>query len=124
MSAVEEIEAAIAKLTDLRDASTPGPWTDKYGDLDGADFTSVCDMEVRCGSYCQGGTAPGMSPADMALIVTLHRTCGAQLAILQAAVEHAPMYEMHLDEELAWIEKRPSLHNGLELARAINGTPA
>lgn len=77
MNAKEKLEAAITKLEDLKAASTPGPW----------DVAQHYSFDSDAISY--GGDAPGVFATfseaieeDAELIVTLHRTIDAQLAIL------------------------------------------
>lgn len=96
MSAAEEIEAAIAKLTEQRDDAKPGPWTTTYGS---ATVPAADDL----GFY------------DMELIVTLHGTIDAQLMILKhsqvmGAGSGASLFQFSTYGFLA-----------LALARAING---
>lgn len=87
MNAVERLQAAIDKLEKLRADSTPGEWiyrgrgciaAGEYGDV-------VAPGRVDCMAYCNGSssTIEGDNlDADADLIVTLHRTIDAQLAIL------------------------------------------
>jgi hypothetical protein len=78
MNAVERLEAAIGKLETLKAESTPGRWdVDRVGfgvraffDNEFNGNTLIC--EVRHGK------------PDADLIVTLHRTIDAQLAILRS----------------------------------------
>ena len=115
MSAVEEIQAAIAKLTRQRDLATEGPWSswhpaDGHGDscVDGA--THDPDNPPTA---AEGGRH------DVVLIVTLHRTIDAQLAILSRTAELHPRYAAlgREDEWLSAVERA----GDLALARAING---
>lgn len=77
MTAVEEIEAAIVELEALKVASTPGPWTAPAAIL-GLKSTTIF------GTPIDGGHAAYVATAhDAELIVTLHRTIDAQLAILR-----------------------------------------
>jgi len=109
MSTVDEIEAAIAKLTVLKMASRTGP-------------LSVYHMDWRLiivSADSHDGDAPILfdvsrtgTPADGELIVTLHRTIDAQLAILEAGIDfirHTPGAQSHTG-------------GAVDLARAINGT--
>ncbi len=80
MSAVERLHAAIEKLEAYRDLATQGEW--------------VCDFEIGGEIHAVGDTHTGGSafigkPAfhDAWLIVTLHRTIDAQLAILRFGVK-------------------------------------
>lgn len=73
MNAVERLEAAIAKLETLKAKSTGGEWiTDRSG------LHSISE-EYTYGSVHVGRLEDG---EDESLIVTLHRTIDAQLAIL------------------------------------------
>ena len=99
MSAVEEIQAAIGKLTELRGG---GPtWALEGGD----EWISPLGIDV----------APddgGVSPKDARLIVTLHRTIDAQLAVLTAA----------LGDAVGSHDEPGAFDAALVLASAINGT--
>jgi len=118
LTAVEEIQAAIQKLTAQRAAAVEGPWDNSYGELSGKDYISVVDMEVRCGSYCQGGTAQGVTTATGDLIATLHATIDAQLALLGDS-----LVRRYGDTGLVLVYLREYIGgNALTLARAINGT--
>ena len=94
MNAIEEIQAAIEKLTRQRDAATAGVWVDYGGFISG-----------RAGQWVSGDSRS----VDSALIVTLHRTIDAQLAILQLAITFAEItHNVYTD-------------TCVDLARAING---
>ena len=113
MTAVEEIQAAIEKLTAQRDESTPGPWA-----VDDAD---------KCSVYTIDGGATILQPEDWyprgdnrpagnaQLVLTLHRTIDAQLAILREPLAVYEKWNIDGDTEL---EKFPHAY---ALARAING---
>lgn len=88
MTPVERLEAAIAKLEQSKAESTQGDWW----------FESMPETgESRIGSDADGFAfmgattvtfypVPGqLNPSDAELIVTLHRTIVAQLAILREA---------------------------------------
>ena len=105
MSAVDEIQAAIEKLIGLRDHSLyQGKWTAidhangfNYG-AENADDGPVLWME-------------DIDARD--LVVTLHNTIDAQLAILRNVITCAHLYnEAELAEAYA---------EDIDLARAING---
>lgn len=109
MSAVEEIQQAIATLERLRAESTPGPWR--------VDDDSPTDIWTEGESVLGGTVHTVVDPfgrgdyqpdGDAALIVTLHRTIDAQLAWLTVAAELTILNESDWRHELA-------------LARAING---
>lgn len=74
MSAVEEIQAAIEKLTKLKAESTEGPWVlvadEHYADR-------VVD---KSGKWLIGDAS---NYSDAPLIVTLHATIDAQLSLLR-----------------------------------------
>ena len=103
MSAVDEIQAAIDRLTNLKETSTPGPWIGwrQYDPLRGTQF----GIEAR-----DVPTAKVYTIEDADLIERLHATIDAQLAILRRG------------EVLAanWPESEWKLT--VDLARAINGT--
>jgi len=113
MTGVEEIHAAIEKLTAQRDESTPGPWA-----VDDAD---------KCSVYTIDGGATILQPEDWyprgdnrpagnaQLVVTLHRTIDAQLAILTDGLA-----DMMARERLG-LPLNTGPVRTLALARAING---
>lgn len=74
MNAEETIAAAIEKLEKLRGAATPAPW-DFYG---GEPFGYGIGFPVGLVVH-----RDEITDEDAELIVTLHRTIDAQLAILQ-----------------------------------------
>jgi hypothetical protein len=69
MNAAETIAAAIEKLEAGRTAATSGPWSSGLVGVYGPEGYVASDGD--------------MWPDDRALIVTLHRTIDAQLAILR-----------------------------------------
>lgn len=77
VNAVEKIEAAIEKLERLKAESTPGPWEQFQYDwrmiIAGQPADDEADVLFD---------RAAARPADMQMIVTLHRTIDAQLAIL------------------------------------------
>lgn len=77
MNAAETIAAAIEKLEAQRSESTSGTW-EYVSEPFGAIFT-----EQEPGLGVQTEVAEEMHDADGLLIVTLHRTIDAQLAILR-----------------------------------------
>ena len=117
MSAVEEIQQAIATLERLRAESTPGPWR-------------ATANNRRSGTHAIYGELPGQEVvgatpnygglwlfADAELIVTLHRTIDAQLAILrQSVVALGPTNLNVIVGQEPFAEP-----NVLALTRAING---
>ena len=89
MSAVERVQAAIDKLTELKAVSTRGPWHEWTNDL--TDRVELWhDQEVRLWVADLGNDEPG-ALADADLIVALHRTIDAQLAILERWLEYRPL---------------------------------
>lgn len=110
MSAVEEIEAAIAKLTALKMTSRSGPLSVYH--LDWRLITVSADSHDGDAPILFDVSRAG-SPADGELIVTLHRTIDAQLAILRSAREQ--LASGSADEP-------QSITLALMLTWAINGT--
>lgn len=87
MNAVEEIQAAIDKLTAMKAESTPGPWHEWTNDL--TEHVEVWhDQEQRLWVADLGEAGP-VGLADANLIVTLHATIDAQLAILDESYQYA-----------------------------------
>jgi hypothetical protein len=111
MKAVEEIQAAIVKLTAQRDDGSRGPW------LIGDEGDYITGPHATSGVF--DGVGPwvigdAINPEDADLIVTLHRTIDAQLAILSRAADLASIFGGHF----------PICHYdryAIALARAING---
>jgi len=126
VTAVEEVQAAIEKLTALRNASSPAPWAVTH---DSAGVSVLCNMGdslsipvVAVLSDEDGddfNPDPGGADNDAYLIVTLHRTIDAQLVILQ---DFADRFAGRADSP--WVPIAPAATNALALARAINGTPS
>lgn len=83
MTPVERLQAAIEKLERLKDTATPGDWragSDTYGN---AEVRSWFDNDQNGNTRIAHTYAHDR--ADSYLIVTLHRTIDAQLAILRSA---------------------------------------
>lgn len=72
MTPAETIAAAITKLTEQRDAATPGPWLNETG----TDYVYTVEDGWTIGSATLTETAE--------LVATLHATIDAQLAVLNA----------------------------------------
>lgn len=108
MPELDEIRDAIATLERLRAESTPGVW---------AHLQVVADYsQIDNGDSGNPLALIGRNIPDGDLIVTLHRTIDAQLAILQGGVSIAHTMSRVSDAAAAdWAE------NELALARAING---
>lgn len=111
MSAIDEIRDAIDKLEALKVASTQGPWV--------VWPTSYCGEVAAHLNFTSAGTdnmddlvPPFDLIADANLIVTLHRTIDAQLAILELAMSYG---------ELGKGNGSRFTKAALTLARAING---
>jgi hypothetical protein len=80
VTALEEIQAAVDKLTALKVASQPGTWIHQpYGDQNQNGDHCGGDIFDRNGEYL----LMEVPDADGELIVTLHRTIDTQLAILR-----------------------------------------
>jgi len=110
MSALEEIRLAIARLEMARDASTPGPWL-----RDGVDVfyeAGLATILTPVDAYPRGDNAP---EENAELVVILHRTIAAQLAVLEVAVAYGDLGEG---------EGSRFILAATTLARAINEVPA
>ena len=112
VSAVEEIRAAIEKLTALVYSSSDGPW-DAHIEHERAGI--LAELLDANGDY----VIDDGYLADVELVEVLHRTIDAQLAILQNDLK------IHADYRIAgrlseWIEVVERA-GALALARAING---
>jgi hypothetical protein len=151
MSAIEEIQAAIVKLTMERSAATSGEWValnmadDVFDSKDGNGWWWVWakDSLPYYGGILEsdgvedtgfrktvGGAAitdhdqGEKEQADVDLIVTFHRTIDAQLAILQASVSE--IFDWEQDPDMGYKAERMfkiTAHGraAIALARAING---
>lgn len=98
-SAVEEIRAAIERLTPDPEWNSPGPWrSDNNGAVVGPEGLVLAD-------------AHHIEDADF--VEVLHRTVGAQVALLRSVLTG---YEQFPGD--VWATER---NNALALARAING---
>lgn len=110
MTALDEITAAIDRLTALRDASTPGPWEfrEESPSMNGRNWTmrtkGVAGIQISAHEYRHG-------TENTELIVTLHETIDPLLAIMSLAVEYG---------ELAEGSGSRFTTHALALARAIN----
>jgi len=105
MNAVEEIQAAIEKLTELR-GPDPEEWVGQFRRI----TTPSQDDPIAVDLYS----------GDTRLIVTLHCTIDAQLAILGAAKADCDF----LAESGVSINMSTIVMLGTKLARSINGTRA
>lgn len=93
MTPVEKLTAAIDVLERLKDDSTPGDWEI----LDGGDrfIAWHADPESAGFEYILHEPVEFERPADAELIVTLHATIPAQLAILQTSITLDGLVPMH-----------------------------
>ena len=114
VSAVEEIQAAIEKLTVLKAESTPGVWRPIMTSGEHWDIRAKYSEELVASITTNDGSSEARRDADARLIATLHRTIDAQLEILTDAV--------------VWFNDSCCDGHGLKgsapaltLARAING---
>lgn len=114
MSAVQEIEAAIKKLTDMKARSQGDIWYRSIRGISahGGEFGANPEGIVDAQNGRRSMHTSRCTPVDADLIVTLHRTIDAQLAILNLAIAFAAI--------------SPNRHTdaALDLARAINGPTA
>lgn len=141
MSAVEEIEAAIEKLETLKAHSVPGPWKHwpEAGDIEiytdapnprSASSEYIVAAQVRPRNDFGGKIYVDNYEPNAELIVTLHSTIEAQLAILRAALSE--IHDTETDPTATYSDGRHMSGErmlkvtalgraSLELARAING---
>ena len=119
MTDLETIQAAIVKLEMLKAEGTSGPWTAMEYDSNPGDQGvpiigggEIGSMEGHLTAYTMTLGSEERSVIDAELIVTLHRTLDAQLAILRAAQDDYNQYG-----------EKPSkfFANDVALARAILG---
>lgn len=123
---LKELQAAHKRLSELRAASSGGLW--RYRDDTLAPCGALENANVCVGLFNVAACGPGealasedaavrerTSQANADLIVTLHRTIDAQLALLEDALEKASMTMYNDGHHM--IDKI-----GLQLARAINGS--
>lgn len=117
MSAVEEIQSAIANLTEMRAGASPGTWVVTHSE-EGTGIEWAAPNNDACNyvavlSDINGedfNADPGGGDCDAYLIVALYRTIDAQLAILNGSLIFARTDALFNDAP------------ALPLARAINGT--
>jgi hypothetical protein len=106
----ETIQAAIEKLTEQRDAAMQGPWRGRVLNHWGTPTPGVWADED--GDYI----GYSMNQADADLLVTLHATIDAQLAILQEGHQVC----VNLDE-IGFTGNPGRARPSFDLARAILG---
>jgi hypothetical protein len=129
MNAAEKIQAAIERLEELRDGSTPGPRF--VCDANGGDPIEYGPLWVISHEDMSTNRTDGEAPEDWfmelscgrkedaELIVTLHRTIDAQLAILRHDLAILPKYEIE-GLRARW-ERAITDAGDLDLATAIMG---
>ena len=110
MSAVEEIQAAIEKLTKLKAESTPGPWFLTY------EKSTHPRLWGNASENDADPVALAQNRGNAELIVLLHRTIDAQLAILADTLN---AFSNPIPAFIGYEEQ--IYHAQLMLARAING---
>lgn len=110
MNAVREIEAAIGALERLKAEVTPGEWFGRTNIL--GNIRIHADGLIAAEVY--GGDGEYEAESNVALIVTLHRTVDAQLAVLEAAI-----FNIGADR-LGYTHA--TVAAAIKLARSINGT--
>ena len=123
MTAAAELRAARTKLERLRRDATVGPWN---FEVEGTGESRVYRNYEFFGDQRELVAAGGMNSDDAELIVALHETIAAQLAILSAAlVAEAEAAEHWADLGRTNLrgpaEIVPVNRAALDLARAING---
>jgi len=87
----QRIEAAIVRLEKLKGMSTPGPWERRlYSGVHDpkSRLVRVVETKKECGYDRVQLLAEYLTRADADLIVTLHSTIEAQLAILKRFSEY------------------------------------
>jgi len=132
LTPVQRIEAAIQRLETLRDRSTPGPWAVEdgwqppqwdvhtYVRVVGGEPNKISGIRHPIASTNGAESQSAMKRQTLAeahLIVTLHRTIDAQLAILRHSLARALSKIEHGGRtEPVWSHE----HDALALADAIN----
>lgn len=110
MSDVELLERAIDRLEDLTAESTPGAWLRGHSSI-GSRYVSESEFVATCVVLDEG-----LTDGDADLIVALHETIPALLAILKEALTQAILEESY---PLYWYA--PAAEESVALARAILG---
>ena len=124
MNAVERIEAAITKLEALKSESIQGLW--RSAELSGSHWLVFAATDGSGGGESvaaitsNDGDNESSREPTAELIVTLHRTIDAQLAILRAVVESVPIW-VENDGPMTDAELVDNLLFELALADAILG---
>ncbi|GAA1788156.1 hypothetical protein [Agromyces lapidis] len=121
MNAVETLEAAITKLERIKSDSFPGPWAHwpEAGDIEimNESFSHVVVSKVRPRDGWRGPIYRENYEPNAELIVTLHRTIDAQLAILRDSY----LIASSLPPSVAFPSTNTPDIRALALARAILG---
>jgi hypothetical protein len=110
---VEEMQAAAARLTELRQNSTPGKWRPIVTSGDHWHIHSRVAETIVASIRTSDGENEDVRQPDAELISVLHATLGMQLTIIHHAIEdYSPgaKVQSFLTDD------------GLALARKINGT--
>lgn len=116
MTPVEEVEAAIAKLTTLKDTSTPGDWFLTYESATHPRVWGNASLDSLDADHV---ATTARSAIDAELIVALHRTIDAQLAVLNESLE---FYANSKAIGMTDSEMAEYYSNTITLAKAINGS--
>lgn len=142
MTPAEELAAAADRLDALAANATAGPWSVSLrggGQTVGIEAGEqgydevVVPGEVRCGSYCYGGTSViDAADADWRYIAAMNPLVGAdQAALLREFAAHVEQrwrdfHKMwNTEQRIRMIgDHAPGLHAALRIARSINGSPA
>lgn len=115
MTPVERLQAAIEKLEHLKAASTPGDWEVDTNHPFSRDLVGLFSESVKAYAVkFDDDEQPARATVD--LIVTLHRTINAQLAILQFGVKR-----LHAVQTLTGLHVQAHEHE-MALADAILGS--
>lgn len=112
MSAVERLQAAIEKLENLKSESVAGPWMVGHHPDPDTDVEFVKDGDGRWAREIAVIYGGGDLKPHAELIVTLHRTIDAQLAILRTQL---------LDQRDREARRLPAWDVDTSLAEAILG---
>lgn len=121
MTPLEELQAAHNRLSELRKESDQyegGPW----GALPSEERAVLSTIGSEIGGQLAYGRHEVLYDAPTAdLIVTLHSTIDAQLAVLAGASGRASRFERGTEWQIIQRQVREIEPDALALARAING---
>jgi hypothetical protein len=116
MSEIEEIDAAITKLTAEREAAMRGPWVanENFGYYGGS-------FGIEGGLEDEWEDSPGyaLEKTDAELITTLHRTIDAQIELLRLGASFLASVGISTSTITS-----PLIKGIIALAKSINGTPS